>query len=193
MIRLAPFLILSAGVLVTSRSLGAAPAVQAPPPTSYALPLGLSYVAMPALAVGAAAAFPDANEDQGALLVVVVIAVGLAAPAAVHAAYGQPVRALVSPLGVIGSTALFGLAGLGIGALVADAQCPPNDPNSEQDGCRLGTVFVATYTGAALGYLGWAIYDTIEHSSPEERSPPAIAVAPRISRASAGLDVVGMF
>jgi hypothetical protein len=145
------------------------------------------------MAVGAAATFPDANESQGAALVVGVIVVGLAAPAVVHVAYGQPVRALVSPLGTLGSTALFGLIGLGVGSLVADAQCPPNNPYSGEDGCRLGPVFLATYTGAAVGYVGWAIYDTVAHSSSEGRSPPAIAVAPKILRSSLGLDVVGTF
>jgi hypothetical protein len=190
---LTAFLIFSAGVVVASPSLGAVPSAEAPPPTSYALPLALSYLAMPAMTVGAAVAFPDANEGQGAALVAGVIVLGLAAPVAVHLAHGQSVRALVSPFGMLGSTALFALAGLGVGALVADAQCGPSSPSSEANGCRLSPVLLATYTGAAVGYVGWAIYDTVEHSLSEGQSRPAIAIAPKILRASLGLDVIGAF
>jgi hypothetical protein len=177
----------------TIQLLAGAALAEPPPSPSYAVPLGLSYLALPALTAGAALAFPDANENEGAALAAGVIVLGLGAPAAVHALNGESKRAVVSPLGALGSAALGGLLGLAVGALVADAQCPAKSPSQEQDGCALGPVLLSTYAGAFVGYASWSIYDTFAHSSASRSSTPTVALAPKVSRAAAGLDVVGSF
>lgn len=184
--------IFGAVVILTSSASASPPA--APPPTrSYALPLGLSYAALPLLAAGSAAAFPNANETQGALLVTSVIAVGLAAPIAVHATYGQPGRAVVSPFGTLGSVLVSGLVGAGIGGLVADATCPSGKESSDASRCEFGAVLPAVYVGAAVGYAAWAVFDTVSNSGLEEQTPSSVTIAPTISHSSAGVDVLGTF
>lgn len=159
---------------------------------SYALPLGLSYLALPALAAAAAAAFPDANEDQGAALVAGVVVLGLGAPVAVHLVYDQPERALVSPLGAAGSTLVLGIAGLGVGTLIADSRCGSGNDESTSS-CRLTSVVPLAYAAAILGYLGWALYDTAADSSVEARDEPKLVVTPDVSHRSAGIRVFASF
>lgn len=164
-----------------------------PAAASYALPLGLSYVVLPAMTVGAAVAFSDANDTEGTAVAVGVGVVGLAAPAIVHALYGEPNRAGVSPLATLGFTALGALAGGGVGALVADAECPAQSPTEDHGDCGLLPVLVGIFAGAGVGYATWAVYDTAAHSSPTERGPVSVTVAPRIHRTTMGLDVSGVF
>jgi hypothetical protein len=163
-----------------------------PAATPYALPLGLSYVVLPALTIGAAVAFSDANDTEGTALVVGVGILGLAAPAVVHALHGEPSRAVVSPLATLGFTSLGALAGAGVGALVADAECP-DTPTEDHADCGLAPKIAGIFTGAAVGYVTWAVYDTAARSSPTKKGAVSVTVAPRIHRTTMGLDVIGVF
>lgn len=163
------------------------PAPSPPPTKSYALPLGLSYLALPALAGAAAAAYPDDNATQAQKLAVGVILLGVAAPATVHLAYGKPVRALISPLGAIGSIVLGGLL---VGGPTLG--CHQTGDNSSCFDQRMGALFV----GVVLGYAGWAIYDTVANSSVVVEPPaktPTVSVSPTVSRGSLGFSAIGTF
>jgi hypothetical protein len=184
-------LVLVADALLTVPAFGDEPGREKESET-YALPLGLSYLALPALAGGAAAAFPDANEDQGAAIVAGVVVLGLAAPVSVHLVHSEPTRALVSPLGAAGSTLVLGLVGLGVGMLIADANCGSKNTESSSS-CRLGPILVPTYAGAVLGYLGWALYDTGFNSSVEAPNSRKVSLVPTVSSGRAGMAIFGSF
>jgi hypothetical protein len=145
------------------------------------------------MVVGAAALFPDANDTQGAVLGLGIAVVGLGAPVAVHALHGEPNRAVMTPLATLGFTALGALAGGGVGALVADAECPAQSSNEDHGDCGLLPALVGIFTGAGVGYATWAVYDTAAHSSPTEKGPVSVTLAPRIHRTTMGLDVIGVF
>ena len=183
--------LVSAALLLSLPARAVAPAQEAPPSKSYALPLGLSYAVLPALATVSAIFLPNADETEGALLVTGVVTVGLAAPIVVHAMHGQPRRAVISPLGALGGVLVVGLAGLGIGAIRESAECPAHSASSEEDGCGLGAMLPPMIVGAAVGYAAWAVFDTIENSGTEAREPSSVALVPRLGRGFVGVSVLG--
>ncbi|HVU02421.1 MAG TPA: hypothetical protein VHE30_11745 [Polyangiaceae bacterium] len=172
-----------------------APAIAEEPAASrsYSVPLALSYAVLPALTVAGAVALNDSESDAAVAAATVTIGVvGLATPAAVHALNGEGERAGIAPLGTLAATAAGALIGVGIGALVADAECPERTTGSEEaDQCKLRPVVLSVLIGSGLGYLGWATFDVATRSTVEP--PVKVAVAPLVSRSTAGLSVSGAF
>jgi hypothetical protein len=157
----------------------------------YGLPLATSYVLAPALAGIAGAGVFELTESSD--VAVAAGALMLALPAAVHAYYTEPGRALLSFGSMLGVT-LIGAALLGsAGYLLGNATCERGTPAYEAEGCGVqieAMTMLGMGAGAVLGYAGYAVYDVNRNASvpatSEQVGAPLLWVRPLAGSAREG-------
>ncbi len=132
---------------------------------TYRLPLTAAYVLAPALAGAAGAGVFHVSESE--VLVVPAVALVLALPALVHVAHGASEQGLVSYGSMLGVTLLSTAAFGGLGYLAGKASCDPDAPENEAEGCsftNIGLTLAGATLGAAVGYIGYAVYDVASNA-----------------------------
>jgi hypothetical protein len=148
------------------------PAAVDPERRSYALPLGVSYVLAPFLALGVGGGLSKLTNDD--TLSVVGGGLMFLLPAAVHMAHGKVGHgAAVFPEQLL-ITALSLFAGGGIGYAIDAAGCPGD--GEECDFAGLEGLVIGAAVGGLAGYTAFAIYDI--HN---DAWVPAKAAAPQAS------------
>jgi hypothetical protein len=131
------------------------PPVVDPERRSYALPLGVSYVLAPFLALGVGGGLSKLTNDD--TLSVVGGGLMFLLPAAVHMAHGNLGHgAAVFPEQLL-ITAFSLFAGGGIGYAIGAAGCPGN--GEECDFAGWNGLLAGALVGGLAGYTAFAIYD----------------------------------
>lgn len=139
---------------------------------SYALELGLAYVAAPFAAI----AFGAATEPGVGLL-------AFTAPPLVHVAVGSYGNAVLSTLMIPGSF----VGGALLGGAIDRASC-----SNDEWFCGLGGAIL----GGMAGYVVWGIADTAFFSRAAPSAPmrgPSLSVGPMLNRNGVGGVLVGAF
>jgi hypothetical protein len=148
------------------------PPVVDPERRSYALPLGVSYVLAPFLALGVGGGLSKLTNDD--TLSVVGGGLMFLLPAAVHMAHGNVGHgAAVFPEQLL-ITAFSVFAAGGVGYAIGAASCPGDGEECDYAGWE--GLIVGALVGGVAGYTAFAIYDL-----DNDAWVPAKAAAPQAS------------